>query len=780
MRNTMRWLMIAVAVWMSCNLWADGTMYTWRAHLSYGSVEQVAYAGATVYALSGGALFSVDAASSEVTTWSKMDGLHGADIVQIVWVEKAKSLLIVYKDGLMDVISEKGIEPLSDLQIKQMNASKEANHAVEDEGKVYLSMPFGIVVVNVVKHEIADTWYIGAGGSEVNVAAVALTETAVYAMTKDTIYTALRSANLLDYSYWTRMPQVRGENVLHGLAAYKDSVYALRDQAMYVWTGAQWSQRCEGLPVTRLRRNGGKVYAFTPDRVWRVDDNGNWIPLSQPIAAVDAAGGNGYWLAARAQGLIWLTEEGTQTYRPEGPLANMPYSLTIANGRLYVVPGGRWAVQYNRQGIVMVYDVQDDHWWNISEDDIMAKTGNSTRDFMNVAVDPLDPEHFFVTSYGTGLYEFKDMQLLKRYMPNNSSIISAVESVPEFYTRTDGAIYDRDGNLLFLNTDPPPYNLHVVSPTALQTAHRVDSSGWFAMNLYDRKGERVVIHTAQRLLQDARKDNWIWVPLAREDASIFLLDNNGTPFYTGDDRTMLRGTFSDQDGNTITPTAIYTMVQDKKNDMWVALQEGLIVIPANVDFMTSDHCERIKIPRNDGTNLADYLLQTERINAIAVDGANRKWIGTEGSGLYLMSEDGLETIEHFTADNSPLPSDQILSIAIEPITGRVFVGTSEGLMSYQSDAAEPAESLSSAYAYPNPVRPDYEGVVTITGLMDETMVYILDNGGNLVCKTRSNGGLATWNCRTGDGRRVASGVYSALCNTSSGSKHTVVKILVMN
>ena len=158
---------------------------------------------------------------------------------------------------------------------------------------------------------------------------------------------------------------------------------------------------------------------------------------------------------------------------------------------------------------------------------------------------------------------------------------------------------------------------------------------------------------------------------------------------------------------------------------------------------------------------------------------NRKWIGTATSGLYLMSADGIETIEHFTVDNSPLLSDEVLSLAVHPQTGEVFIGTALGLMSYQSDATEPEENFSNAYAYPNPVRPDYQGIITITGLMDETVVYIIDSGANLVCKTRSNGGTAIWDGRNASGHRVAPGVYSVLCNTADGENHCVTKILII-
>ena len=281
---------------------------------------------------------------------------------------------------------------------------------------------------------------------------------------------------------------------------------------------------------------------------------------------------------------------------------------------------------------------------------------------------------------------------------------------------------------------------------------------------------------------DRRNSNWKWIPYVRFNPGLILYDDNHTPFYQGDDNTWFTNSFVDQDGKTITPASVYAVVQDLDNDLWVAADEGLFIIPAKVDFRTSNSCMRVKIPRNDGTNLADYLLGTERINAIAVDGANRKWMGTESSGLYLLSEDGTETLEHFTIDNSPLPSNQILSVAIDPRSGRVFVGTGAGLISYQGDATEAEDSFSqeSLYAYPNPVRPDYQGVITIAGLMEETVVKIVDNGGNLVCQTRSNGGLAVWDGKNGNGQRVASGVYTAFCNAPDGKNHAVVKILVIH
>ena len=207
-----------------------------------------------------------------------------------------------------------------------------------------------------------------------------------------------------------------------------------------------------------------------------------------------------------------------------------------------------------------------------------------------------------------------------------------------------------------------------------------------------------------------------------------------------------------------------------------------------MDFANSNACERIIIPRNDGTQLGDYLLENEQINTIVIDGANRIWIGTASSGLYLMqftestldADYTLEMVSHFTTENSLLPSNDILSIAIQESTGEVFVGTGSGLVSYMSDAVEPEEDFNDLYVYPNPVYPNYHGQVVIKGLVKDTQIRIVDASGNLLKILQSNGGESVWDMTNATGSRVASGVYTVLCNSYDGQIHASVKILIIN
>ncbi len=187
------------------------------------------------------------------------------------------------------------------------------------------------------------------------------------------------------------------------------------------------------------------------------------------------------------------------------------------------------------------------------------------------------------------------------------------------------------------------------------------------------------------------------------------------------------------------------------------------------------------MPRNDGTNLADYLLDGQQVNCIAVDGSNRKWIGTNASGLFLVSADGSQIIKQFNTSNSYLSSNTIYSVCCNPNSNSVYVVTSSGFLEYMSDSTPAEDDYSSVYAYPNPVRPDFTGLITIKGLMDNSLVKIADPSGNVVKQLKSNGGMATWDGCNESGTRVKTGVYFVLASQgdSDGNQSAVTKIMII-
>lgn len=240
-------------------------------------------------------------------------------------------------------------------------------------------------------------------------------------------------------------------------------------------------------------------------------------------------------------------------------------------------------------------------------------------------------------------------------------------------------------------------------------------------------------------------------------------------------------TFVNQDGTSITITYVRCVTEDKNGDMWIGTNQGPLLLEQTKLTDTNPLFTQVKVPRNDGTNYADYLLSGVDISCIAIDGGNRKWFGTYGNGVYLISSDNIQQLQHFTSENSSLLSNNIHSIAINDNTGEVFISTENGLCSYMSDASIPSEKMDkdNVYAYPNPVKPDYTGLITIVGLSNNADVKIATSNGVLVAEGRSNGGTFTWNGNDKSGKRVASGIYMVEAATETGEKGTVCKIAIV-
>ncbi len=742
-----------------------GLMQQWKLHASYTNMQRVVQTPTRVYALADGALFSVDKQDESITEWNKSTGLNGSTIAHIAYDEKTKQLIIGYLDGRIDLLSESGeVVAMLDLFHKANTLSVTINSIFTHDGKAYLSMPFGIVSINIAKAEIEDTYYIGENAEDVDVQFVTILKDSIYAASETDLYVAAIRDNLVDYNYW-QMRSLPSTTSIQQMCTANGKLCILQGNKLYVANDSQWKCVQDSLewlsassPLIARKTNVGEVTIDTDWHHTRISNYGS------KDALYDAAN-QAYWLASPYYGMHRL-QSGSQSYKPDGPIDNSGYRLKYDNGLLFIAPGGRWAAQSFHIGNMSVYD--GENWHGLPAWNTNVQCGSYPIDIVSCAAAKDAPGHFYAACYGRGVYEFKDYKAVRVYDARNSSLSSAIEDEPESYTRAEGAMVDENGNLWILNTGSNAHPIHIMTPQGI----------WKGLDMYS-EGRQIHLTTPWEITVDKRDTRYKWI-IDQREVKVCLFYDGGTPTDNSDDRCMSRSIFYDQDGLQLAPSALYCLAQDANNDIWLGTPAGIIIIPSSVDFFTSNTCYRIKIPRNDGTNLADYLLGTEQINCIAVDGANRKWIGTETSGLYLMSADGLTTEAHFTTENSLLSSNTILSIAINPTTGEIFAGTGNGIASYRSDASAPQDDFSNAYAYPNPVRPNYQGVITISGLMENTTVNIVDAGGNLICKTRSNGGTAVWDGKNQQGERASSGVYTALCNAGDGKSHTVIKILVMN
>lgn len=444
------------------------------------------------------------------------------------------------------------------------------------------------------------------------------------------------------------------------------------------------------------------------------------------------------------------------TLQPGGPKHNYFYCMRFINNLLYTC-GGLWGhlVDAGRPGTIQVLDKDN---WTIYDDSIAAKTGIKYVDVNSVDVDPLDPNHVFAGAK-SGLYEFQNGKFIKHYNSENS-LITSFNNQSKNYQLITSVKFDTDGNLWMLNSQ---------SPSNQSLIEYTKEGKWVSHH----KPELYNLGSLECLMQDSRGLLW-FVNNYHSLPSIYC-------YQASTDQLNIYSSFVNEDGTTLTPNYVRYVTEDKNHDMWIGTNIGPLLLYKKDITSDTPIFTQVKVPRNDGTNYADYLLSGVDISCIAIDGSNRKWFGTNGNGIYVISNDCLTQIYHFTTNNSNLLSNNIEAIAINEQTGEVFAGTDKGLCSYMSDASSPNNEMTkdNVWAYPNPVKPDYTGLITITGLSFDADIKIVTTNGILVNQGRSNGGTYTWNGKDLKGQKVASGIYMVETATSDGSKGTVCKIAII-
>lgn len=445
-----------------------------------------------------------------------------------------------------------------------------------------------------------------------------------------------------------------------------------------------------------------------------------------------------------------------QTLSPGGPKNNHFGFLRFYNGKLYSVGCGyNILTDLGRAGCVQMLNGDD---WTIYEDDLTEKVGgNYFLDINAVDVNPTDESQVFACGRA-GVFEFRDGKFVKHYSYDNSELANTFANNKR-YVVVQGLRYNSDGTLWLANSINYVKNLLSMSPDYTWTSHY--------------KQDLQALYNLSALTFDSHGQLWMVNNNYRKPA-VFRYSLTEDSLYT-------YSTFINEDGITLTPGNVYCAVEDKAGDMWIGTSVGVLVLEQSEFDSESPVFQQIKVPRNDGTNNADYLLSGIDVTCVAVDGGGRKWIGTNGNGVYLISEDNMTQVQHFTSAETPLLSDNVLSVVINDKTGEVYFGTEAGLCSYMSDATETVDEMNKdvTYAYPNPVRPDYTGPITIVGLTYNADVKIVTSSGALVAQGKSNGGSFIWDGCDTKGKRVASGVYMVETATSDGSKGTVCKIAIV-
>jgi Tfp pilus assembly protein FimT len=430
-----------------------------------------------------------------------------------------------------------------------------------------------------------------------------------------------------------------------------------------------------------------------------------------------------------------------------GPVSNSAFNISSYNGKT-VICGGATDISWNNQRRLMQISIFENNDWS-------SLTSGTIIDPMRTLTDPGNMNHMFVSTWGGGLLEYENNNLVKQYTESNSPLQTIIPGRP--YVRICGLAMDKSKNLWLTQTEVPG-SIKVLKPDGSWIVNPITIDA-------PTIGDIIITSTGQK-----------WIVLPR-GYGLFILDDNNTPDVFSDDKYK-KMLVQDTENQVI--AFVYSIAEDLDGNIWIGTDQGpLIYFNPEKVFDNDLKASRIKIPRNDGTNLADYMLKTETITTIAVDGANRKWLGTSGSGAYLLSPDGTAQIKNYNEQNSPLLSNSIVTLAVDNKTGEVWFGTSKGVQSVRGDATAGDEKFKRVYTFPNPVREDFTGNVTITGLIRDSQIRITDISGNLVYETVSDGGQASWNLNNYAGQRVATGVYLVFCASKDCSQSAVTKMLVI-
>ena len=450
-----------------------------------------------------------------------------------------------------------------------------------------------------------------------------------------------------------------------------------------------------------------------------------------------------------------------KTLKPGGPKYNYFGFLRLAGGTLYSVDKAPSSANI---ACVQTLDVSN-HEWTCYDNDLSSKTGYQFARLFCVDVDPQDKSHVFAGGR-TGLYEFRNGQLVKAYNNDNSPLktASTVGNDNKDYVLVTGMKFDTHGNLWLTNSISPGTSLFALTNGSQWESHHK---------------QQLMIDTdcsmegMEHLMFDSRGYLWFVNNYFRMPALI--------RYNTATDELKVYSRIVNQDGTSYDISYVTCVTEDKSGNIWIGTNLGPFMLEAANIASGSETFTQVKVPRNDGSDYADYLLSGVYINAIAVDGGGRKWFGTNENGVYLISEDNMTQLQHFQASGTPLLSDNITALAINDNNGEVFIATNNGLCSYMSDATTANSDMSNdnVYAYPNPVTPDYTGLITIVGLSYQAHVKIVTTSGKMVNEGQSNGGTYTWNGCDRDGNRVASGVYHVVTATNDGSSGTVCRIAVI-
>ncbi len=746
----------------------------WQDHLPYVNVTHVIEVGDLLYCATPDAIWSYDPTQGHVSRKSKVNGLSDVGVSSMAYNEENEALLIGYSNGNLDLIGKGGTTNLADIKRSNVIGDKGVYGIHMDGNKAWLACGFGIVLLDIPNLEVSETYFIGPGAASIKVNDVVTLDNEVYAATEGGLLRANINSNLADFANWSSeagIPNPTGEfDVLRRFQdkilvrfPFADVIYVKEDGVWGVLTGTSEvfneDMQIAGDELIHTTRFAVRRYSsdlnIIEERGTYVDSD--WRTRKNTTIYIDGD----FWVGDEENGLVKRASNGEETkVVPSGPYSNKSWSLAASDGQAWVAHGGLQTNWNNTWNSDAFSGINAGTWTQTKWRDELV----DSRDHVAVAIDPLNTDLVYFGSWFTGLTRYKrstgEITIMNEAIGNAMVEASTEHAAPNQRYQVGGIDFDPSGNLWLSNS-------YTEKPIKMMTRE----GDWYAYGCPASVG-------GSDLFGDIiYGDNGIvWVVMPRGEG-LLSYGTYGTITDLSDDECKR---MTNQVGDGDLPTNdVFSVAEDLDGEIWVGTSEGPTVNYNSNILYTSEPADFQQILLEQDGNV-EILLGNEIITTIAIDGANRKWFGTQNGGAFLMSEDGGRQILHFTADNSPLFSNEIKDIAIEPSTGEVFFATIAGIVSYKADATTSSEENECIAVYPNPVRQNYQGPITIDGLVSDSEVKITDVAGNLVFQTVANGGRAVWNGTDFSGKRVVTGVYFALSSSQDGESSCSAKILLIN
>ena len=754
----------------------------WRDHLPYTNAKTLTEAGDRIYCASEEGLFYYSKTETTVEKLSKVTGLSDIGFSTINYDTPTNTLVVAYNNANIDLIQDNRIINIPDIKRKIIPGNKVINKIFLKDNYAYLACGFGIVVLDLIKKEIKDTYYIGPNGDYINVTDITCDGNEFYASTGGGIYHAsVNASNLANYNFWSKysslpeLPVTEPPSTYNAIEYHNGKVYAnlnmpAAHDTLYVFDGSTWTyfdtiNYPDVKSMTELHNKmvicgNGYAMVYTNDsdtifhRIFQYFGLQNTGANPNQAFATETMD---VWIADGGQGLVKNSDIWNYVaIYPNGPRFATAYDMSVENSNLWVASGGvdiAWGPKYERKGLASYIN---NSWNTIYPVD---DNGNGVNDLIRVAVDPVNSSRVFAGSWINGVVEINNNEQTAMHDTTLPSTLQHLNGIP--WIRIGGLDFDMNGNLWIGNSN---VNTPISVLKTDGTWKRFNPGNAFNQNLV---GDLIV---------DSYNQKW----LMRPDASGLLVFNDNYTIDDTNDDCYKKLTSSVGQGG-LPSNYVYSIAEDLDGEVWVGTNKGIAVFysPGEICSNSGSNYDAQQILiEQDG--YAQYLFETEIVSAIAVDGGNRKWIGTQNAGVFLMSADGTEELLHFTEENSPLFANNILSIAIDHLTGEVFIGTQKGIISYKGEATGGGEEFYDVYAYPNPVHHDYDGLIAIKGLAKDADIKITDISGKLMYATKALGGQAVWNGKSFDGNKAATGVYLVFASNEDGSQTHVTKILIIN